>query len=75
MLGWCDERVRRIAYGEQYFDPSEMQTACERYQLLLQVLRERWGAQIANIFSQAWFRSDLSRLSSFANWARAINPL
>jgi len=74
MLGWCDERVRRIAYGEQYFDPSEMQTTCERYQLLLQVLRERWGAQIANVFSQAWFAPTLAACPTFANWVRAIDP-
>ena len=74
MLSWCDERVRRIAYGEQYFDPSEMQTTCERYQVLLQVLRERWGAMIATVFSQAWFAPTLDACPTFANWVRAIDP-
>jgi len=74
MLGWCDERVRRIAYGEQYFDPSEMQTTCERYQVLLQVLREHWGTLIANVFSQAWFAPALAACPTFANWVRAIDP-
>lgn len=74
MLCWCDERVRRISFGEQYFDPSEMQTASERYQILLQVLRERWGQHLAELFSRAWFSSTLSDCPGFTAWARALNP-
>src|SRR5204863_3625098 len=31
MLAWCDERVRNMAWGESYFDPTEMQKDSERY--------------------------------------------
>ena len=74
MLGWCDERVRRIACGEQYFDPGEMQTSSERYQLLTQILRESWGEQLASTFTRAWFSSALKDCPTFVEWSRALNP-
>lgn len=74
MLAWCDERARRIACSEQYFDPNEMQTGSERYQVLVQVLRERWGDSLASVFTRAWFAESLNECPSFADWQRAFDP-
>jgi len=73
MLGWCDERVRRIAYGEQYFDPGEVQQGSERYQVLLDVLKERWGTGVADAFAQVWFSETLEECLTFTEWQHLIN--
>ncbi len=75
MLGWCDECVRRIAYGEQYFDPVEMQGNGERYQILLAALRERWGAPIADAFAQAWHSASLSDCPTLRSWAELLSAI
>lgn len=72
MLGWSDERVRRLAFGEQYFDLAEIQEGSERYQVMLQVLRERWGNGIVAAFSRAWYSNSLEECPSFAEWAQLM---
>jgi tetratricopeptide (TPR) repeat protein len=74
ILGWCDERVRRISYGEQYFDPAEVQQSSERYQLLLCVLHEQWGDGVAHAFTRAWFSERLEDCPSFQEWDSLLNP-
>jgi WD40 repeat protein len=68
MLGWCDERVRKESWGENYFSPDELQTDGERYRVLLSVLRERWGAGIAQLFERAWHSEWLPECSTFGEW-------
>ncbi len=75
MLGWCDERVRRIGYGEQYFDPAEVQQSNERYQVLYSVLREKWDSGVADAFARAWFSETLEECPSFKEWDRLLNPV
>lgn len=75
MLGWCDERMRRIAYGEQYFDPAEMQENSERYQILLATLRERWGSAVADSFAQAWHSASLSDCPALSGWAKLLSAI
>lgn len=72
MLGWCDERVRRIAYSEQYFDPAEMQSNSERYQILLTVLRERWDNSLAGLFASAWHSASLTNCPPLSQWQPAL---
>ncbi len=74
MLGWCDERVRRIGYGEQYFDPAEVQQSSERYQVLYSVLREKWDSGVADAFARAWFSETLEECQSFQEWDHLLNP-
>lgn len=73
MLGWCDERVRRIKYDEAFFDPSELQKSSERCQVLMRVLRERWGERVSQLFSQAWHSQTLEDCPPFSKWWQAIN--
>ena len=72
MLGWCDEQVRQICYGEQFFDPAELQGSSERYQTLLQVVRKRWGDAPANLLGRAWFSASLANCPTLAEWSQTL---
>lgn len=75
ILGWCDEKVRRIAFGEQYFSINDMQSSDDRFIILSKVLRDRWGDQIADTFQKAWYATKLSECPSFSDWLRAFSPV
>jgi tetratricopeptide (TPR) repeat protein len=68
MLGWCDERVREASWGENYFDPHEMQRESERFQALVGVLEERWGTGVARLFERAWRSEVLADCATFGEW-------
>lgn len=68
MLGWCDERVRKANWGENYFDPDEMQQAGQRYDVMVTVLRERWGSALAELFERAWHSETLDDCPTFGEW-------
>jgi hypothetical protein len=72
MLAWCDERTREAAWGETYFDPSEMQTDSERYHLLKTVLAERWGAGVASLLEEVWKSETLTDCPTLGSWLVAI---
>jgi tetratricopeptide (TPR) repeat protein len=72
MLGWCSDDVIQIAYGEQFFDPAEMQQNSERYQILLNAIRKHWGGDIANLFSLAWQSATLSDCPTLAKWREVL---
>ena len=69
MLGWCDEQIRHISFGEQYFDPGEMQQNCERYRVIQNVLKEQWGESVADAFNQAWYSENVGDCPSQKEWA------
>lgn len=73
MLTWHDERVRRISLDDHYFAQDKMQTACDRYQLVLQVLREQGKSMAADLFARSWFSSNLTECPSFSEWYVALN--
>ena len=68
MLGWCDEWVREAAWGENYFGPQEMQREGERFQTLVGVLEEHWGAGVAGLFERAWRSEVLADCATFGEW-------
>jgi tetratricopeptide (TPR) repeat protein len=72
VLAWCDERVRRAAHGEQFFDPDEIQQASHRYDLLHTVLQERWGRQFAGTLAEAWNSTTLDRCPPLTAWAELL---
>jgi WD40 repeat protein len=72
ILGWSDEQICRRAWGEGYFDPREMQTDCERFNLLRNVLREDWSERAAAFFENAWFSETLSLCPTFTEWLAAL---
>ncbi len=73
MLGWADSRIPAAAFcrdgaPESYFDPQEVQKNSERYRLLVQVLKERWGIEIAGMFERAWQSNYLLECPTFGEW-------
>ncbi|MDY7078819.1 MAG: hypothetical protein SXV54_18045 [Chloroflexota bacterium] len=72
MLGWCDGQVREAAWGEQYFAKEEVQEEGERYQLLVDVLQERWGENVAGLFERAWQSEALADCPAFEGWLTAL---
>lgn len=75
MLGWCDPRVRGAAWGENYFDPAEMQQPCERFNLISDVLKERWGRPVAQLLEQAWSSATLFECAPFQKWLTALQDV
>jgi hypothetical protein len=68
MLCICDKRVREAMWGENYFDPGEMQQDTERYQVLAGVLSERWGKDLEETFIRAWQSDSLAACPTFGEW-------
>jgi len=81
ILGWCDSRVRHAKRGDQFFDPREMpqrdrrQPTSENFNLLLGVLYERWGKNVSEAFSTAWYSESLEQCLSLQQWAHIIGNL
>jgi len=68
MLGWCDARVREAAWGENYFDPHEVQRDSDRYQVLAVALQRRWGDDVTRLFERAWRSDVLEDCATFGEW-------
>src|SRR5262249_44110225 len=75
VLGWCDERVRQSAVEEQYFDPAELQQDTDRYRVLFQSIRRRWGGAIGEVFARSWYSSTLDDCPRLTEWARLVEAL
>lgn len=72
ILGWSDPRVRENAYGEQYFDISELQKPCWRYDLLISSLTRNWGKSIGDFLEKAWLSSTNNECPSFFDWGSVL---
>ncbi len=73
MLGWCDRRVREAAWGENFFDPGEMQKpGSARYDILLKVIREHWGNNAGNLLKRAWCSESLTECPTMGEWLLAL---
>jgi len=72
LLGWCDARVRQVAWGENYFAPEEMQQDTDRARTLVSTLRERWGDDVALLFERAWRSETLQDCPTFGEWLAVL---
>jgi type II secretory pathway pseudopilin PulG len=72
MLGFCDEEVCQLAWGESYFDPAEMQEETNRFRKLIEVLERRWGGSVAHLFERAWRSDSLLDCPTFGEWLVAL---
>ncbi len=75
MLTWHDPVIRQQAFGEQFFDPAEMQTDCPRFVLMLQTLQREYGETIAAAFRRAWESDTLAECPRLAQWSEWLNAL
>lgn len=74
MLGWCDERVRVLSNGETYFGEDELHKENDRFDLMLSVLTERWGEEVAGLLRRAWESDTLAECPTFGEWWIALSP-
>jgi tetratricopeptide (TPR) repeat protein len=72
LLGYCDERMCGVAWGESFFAPDEVQRDGARYQIAVTVLRERWGDRVAELFQRAWHSDSLLDCATFGEWQTAL---
>jgi len=72
MLGWCDPDIREAAWGESYFDPTDMQQDSRRCRMMMDVLRRRWGTGVRNLFERAWTSELLAQCPTFGEWLVAL---
>src|SRR5579859_719916 len=73
MLGWCNPQICKTTTDESYFTPAELQDPnCERFALLMSVLRVQWGTALADLFDRAWRSPSLDECPSFGEWLLAL---
>jgi hypothetical protein len=73
MLGVCDQRVLEASWGENYFDPGEVQKpGSARFDTLLKVLQENWGAAAGELLRRAWCSESLTECPTLGEWLMAL---
>ncbi|UHA72079.1 hypothetical protein [Paenibacillus sp. 481] len=72
MLAWCDEGVRKAAWGESYFNPELMTLDQERTDILLRALSVHYGETTAFLFQRVWGSTDNTQCPTFGEWAVAL---
>jgi tetratricopeptide (TPR) repeat protein len=72
MLGWCDERVREAAWGEQYFAKEDIQEKTGRCDLLIEILEELWGQGVTELFGRVWHPKTLVICPKLEEWQAVL---
>ncbi|MBN1181633.1 MAG: hypothetical protein JXB49_05040 [Bacteroidales bacterium] len=68
ILGWRDERVRDIAFGDTFFDGlDEFGHKTERHALMLKVLGEI-HPRLVELFDQVWFANCIEECPRIEEW-------
>ncbi|RED52815.1 hypothetical protein [Cohnella lupini] len=75
MLGACTDTFMDNAWGESYFAPTEMQSRCNRFDLLMYGIRTNWGDALASLFARAWGSEVLTQCPTFAEWAMELSKM
>ena len=68
MLGWCAGPVRKLAAESSYFETAELKQPGDRYRLLHDSLRDRWGAGVAGLLQRVWQSESPAECPSFGEW-------
>jgi serine/threonine protein kinase len=75
LLTWHNPGIREMAYGEQFFDPAEMQQVrSARYRYLVQALADLSG-NVAELFERAWNSLLLQECPKLWEWQQAIQQI
>jgi hypothetical protein len=77
MLGWYDDTVRAVSYGETYFKPDELQsdrsqTESQRSEALTEAVSGH-DNDLAEMLRRAWESTTLDECPSLNQWNRALN--
>ena len=68
VLSLCDGRAVEGAWGESFFTEDETGRQVDRLSIMMEVLQDRWGDQIASIFQRNWFAETPEDCTPFAEW-------
>lgn len=72
ILMWYKPEIREGAFGEQYFDPFELQKAESiRYRKMVDML-ESVSGRLAEIFDRAWYSSTLKECPRISEWVNEL---
>ncbi|NDJ51636.1 MAG: protein kinase family protein [Chloroflexi bacterium] len=75
MLGWAKPEIRKMCWGESYFDPKELQDPnSERYIVLRDMLRV-YDPGFAETFEQVWRSANLERCPPLKTWYDLLDML
>ncbi|MDQ0110662.1 hypothetical protein [Paenibacillus harenae] len=69
MLTWFDDRIRDKAWGDSYFHPDELQSNCERADVMREVLREHYSQAAVALFDKVWNSGQPSECPTFGEWS------
>jgi hypothetical protein len=72
MICWSSAEFQSACHGDSFFAPNEMQTECERYQLMRRTLMQFGGDQLVEVFRRCWTAPTLDQAPAFWEWARAL---
>lgn len=75
MLGASTEEFMSNVWGESYFDPDEIQTSCDRYDILIEAIGSVWGEEFITLFERAWGSDDLAQCPTFGDWMVALTKI
>jgi len=75
MLGASEASFFENSWGESYFAPEELQTACPRYGQLAETIRAAWGDELLPLFRRVWESRDPSHCPTFGEWLTQLSKL
>ena len=75
MLGWYDNTVRTISYGETYFEPSELQSSgCQRFDVLRKAISAH-DKDLPKMLECAWKSTALDECPSLKEWNQTLSRI
>jgi serine/threonine protein kinase len=73
MLGWYDDKVRAISYGETYFKPDELQSdRSQRLEVLTEAV-SRHDNDLVEMLRRVWESTTLDECPSLNEWNQILN--
>ena len=72
LLAWSSEEMRETAWSESFFEPTEMQSDCERFEKLRAYLEQSWGTKVSRLFERAWRSDSPEHCPTFGEWQLAL---
>ncbi len=71
ILAWPNLELQALFADTHYFEKSDMQVDCPRYQALMQAL----PPEIGELFRRAWFSETLAECPTFTEWNQVVQQI
>ncbi|WP_211269593.1 protein kinase domain-containing protein [Paenibacillus glacialis] len=75
MLSWVSDEIRDNAWGDSFFDPTEMHQETPRYFLMHRTLETYYGNEIAGLFARVWGAQQLQQCPTFGEWMVCLSSV